>query len=83
MSYVVEKRVVLQRGSLARGTEPVLGWKRCPLYPNPFPTRTAAKVAVMVDLEPQLRGAPPKFVEMHFAAMARNLGWFRVVSIPS
>ena len=78
---MVERRRVVTRGSLERGTAPTYTWEREPGQPE-YPTRLAAKATFMRALSPGLnQGQPDAFVARHFDQMARNERTYRVVRL--
>jgi len=79
--WVVERRKVLKRGSLAKGTEPTYHWLPAPKWGD-FRTRKAAQLHLARALDPRQVGLSDAFVLDTFLARMRNDQTHRVVRAP-
>lgn len=75
--YVIEESYPIRRGSLERGTAPVMGWKVYH-YTQSFPTVQAAKVWFMKHLDPDFSRCSDDLCVTNFNRLSRNLKHFRV-----
>ena len=75
--YVIEEAYPIQRGSMERGTAPIMGWKVY-RYTQRFPTVRAAKVWFMRHYDPDWERMPEDRCVDNFNRLSRNLKHFRV-----
>jgi hypothetical protein len=77
-SWIVEKRVAVQRAHATEGGQGTFAWRPEP-YWGSHGTRSAAVRALMTGLEPDLLRASDAHIERHYQAWARNVKAHRVV----
>ncbi len=78
MPYIVAVRRLIKRGSLEKGTAPVIGFEAEPRY-GEHVNPTDAKRAFIEEFDPRFKGAPDRLIDGEWHAVSGNMQMAKLV----